>query len=513
MFVKRSRHWPQPLQLLILTSSSLLMACVAPAKSPLIPATNPALIGPVVPITNQQWFATSKYGVIIHYLPRAGTDPILAAPDGTWNTTIKNVDVNRFASDIQKTGAAYVMFSLGQNSGFYVAPSAVYSSKTGTQPGQYVTERDLIADLSAALNKLGIKLFVYASVLGPTEAPKSILERFPVPSDQAEATTRETLNAMFEELSKRWGSSVAGWWLDGCYPGVAGYGNPSDGEANIDALLRAVKAGNSDALASCNPSVERFEALSQGQDYMAGEENVFHRYPSPNQVLQFKGKNQTWHVASFLGSNWGALSAAQYRPEQLASYIQNVSDRAGVVTVDLAIRADGSIFPAHLETMAQVKSYVRDHQAMPSNANLALYKTARLISNTTGLELPFNGNVYSRFAAYAVDGRKAVNDPIAQGSLEYAWSLELDLDVLTQYSRAVVTFPAETFATNFDLMASDDRQNWKTIKHMEVTTGGIYTLEFAATRSRYVRLRANTPDGPNQPGTQMGIAEFELFAN
>jgi hypothetical protein len=475
-----------------------------------VTACNPVSVITSPPVNNQAWFATSKYGLMMHYLPRNITEPIPADPNGMWNTTVKNFDVKRFVSDVQKTGAAYVVFSVGQNSGFFASPNAFYEKKVGLTPGQYTSERDLIADLSVALKAVNVRLMVYAAVIGPTQAPVEIRARFPSGDDQAGAETRASLNAMFEEWSKRWGASVAGWWLDGCYPGVAGYGNSTDGEQNVDALLKAVRAGNSDALATCNPSVQRFEALSKEQDYMAGEENVFHRYPKA-EALQFKGRNQIWHVMSYLGTAWGNGTAVNYRAQQLASYIQHVNDRRGVVTVDLGIHADGSLFAPQLETMSRVKALIRDQQPFSKNPNLALYKTVRMISNTSGLELPFNGAVFAHFASYATDGLRDSRN--AQAAFEYPWSLMIDLDVSTAFSRAEVTFPRDTFATDFDLEVSDDQQVWKTVKHMDISAGGTYSLQFPEAKARYVRLKANQPDGPNQSGAQMAISELELYTN
>ncbi len=451
---------------------------------------------------------------MVHYVP--GINGIKSGKDGTWNTTVKNFDTNRFVADVQQTGAAYVVFSVGQNSDYYVAPSAAYTKKTGTLPGQYVSERDLIADLSVALKAAGIKLLVYATAQGPLSAPSEIMTRFPVPNDQATPAERATLNAMYEEWSKRWGTNVAGWWLDGCYPWVGGYYNPTDGEQNIDALLRAVRTGNPGALATCNPSAELFKSVSQEQDYMAGEENEFERFPGA-QPEQFKGKGLIWHMTSYLGRQWGDGELTR-SPDQLASYIRLVSDRAGVVTVDLGIRADGSLFPAQLQAMSRVRSLIRDAQTAPANPNLALYKNAFLTSNVTGLDLPVSGGSradggkrYQHSALFAIDGQRDYYD--AQAAQEWPWSLVVDLGSTATFSKAIVTFQKNLYATDANLEISDDRQRWQSVKHLKPTVGGTYTLDFPRVAARYVRLQANKPDGPNQPGGQMAVAELELYAD
>lgn len=461
--------------------------------------------------SNKAWFAASKYGLMIHYVPRGGTDPIVAGADGTWKRTVNGFDVARFVSDVQKTGAAYVMFSIGQNAGYYVSPNSVFTQKTGTQVGQYVSERDLIDALSGPLKAAGIKLFVYATADGPTAAPQAIRATFPVPNDQASPEARATLNAMHEQWSTTWGDKVSGWWIDGCYPGLAGYANTVDGEANVDALLRAARKGNPAALVTCNPSVQMFNGVSSEQDFMAGEENTIHRYPTPGLVTQFKGKDQVWHVMTYLGADWGQGPEARFGGDQLAAYIKHVSDRAGVVTMDVGVRADGTLFAPQVAALAQVKAVVRDGQVLARSANLARYKPVRLLSNTTDRDLPFNGAVYAHFGMYAVDGVR--NDLSAQGSVEWAWSLSVDLLAPTTIGRVVVTFDAVNFATNFTIEVSDDERTWRAVANKAATAAGTHTLSFPLLSARYVRIKANTPNGERQLGGQMAVSEFEVFAN
>ncbi len=467
------------------------------------------------PVNNEAWFKDAGYGLFFHYLPRGGSYPIAAAPDGTWNQTIAEFDTARFAADVKATGAAYVMFTVGQNTGYYAAPNDYFTTKTGTVAGQYVSERDLIADLAEALAAQGIKLFVYMTADGPTAAPDFIRAGLGVRDAQAGPKVRASVNAMISEWSQRWGKRVVGWWLDGCYPGVAGYGNLENGEQNVDALLRATLAGNPDALTTCNPSSQNFIALSLQQNYMAGEEDFFHRYPAGTPKT-FKGKKMIWHVLSYLGDWWGEPQV-RYPAGQLASYIQQVKRKGGVVTVDMGVQADGALFPWQLETLKHVKRVVRDGKTMVTS-NLALYKVARLMSHSRNVELPTNGgDNLLHYASYAIDGVSynpfgdELNRRFALAGDEWAWSLLLDLDIPTAFSKAVVTFPPTHFPTDVDLEVSDDAASWRVVAHAEPTAGGSYTLQFPSVTARYVRLKANKPDGENQTGVQMGVSELELY--
>jgi hypothetical protein len=498
---------------------SLLITACWPGTQPNLPAQQSAPLQLLAsePISNEAWFKGAAYGVFFHYLPREGSYPILAAPDGTWNQTIAEFDTVRFAADVKATGAAYVIFTVGQNTGYYVSPNDYFTTKTGTFAGQYVSERDLIADLADALAAQGIKLFVYMTADGPIAAPDAIKAGLGVIDTNAGPAARESVKGMISEWSQRWGKRVAGWWLDGCYPGVAGYGNPEDGEQNIDALLQATLVGNPDALTTCNPSSQNFKPVSLQQNYIAGEEDFFHRYPTALPET-FKGKELTWHVLSYLGGWWGDGLQVRYPPEQLARYVQHVADRGGVVTIDMGVQANGALFPWQLETLKHVKRVVRDGETMQTS-NLALYKVARLMSHTRNVELPTNGgDNLLHYASYATDGVSynpfgdELHRRFALAGDEWAWSLLLDLDTATAFSKAVVTFPPEYFPTNVDLEVSDDAASWRVVAHAEPTIGGTsYTLQFPSVTARYVRLKANKPDAENQTGVQMGVSELELY--
>jgi hypothetical protein len=99
---------------------------------------------------NTDWFSQSKYGVFIHFLP-SGQD---------FQKYVDSFDVDGFARDCQDAGAAYVIFTLGQD-GHYCSPNATYDRFAGYTSGQKCSTRDLPMDMHVALAKKGIKLMLY----------------------------------------------------------------------------------------------------------------------------------------------------------------------------------------------------------------------------------------------------------------------------------------------------------------------------------------------------------------
>jgi Domain of unknown function (DUF4114)/Alpha-L-fucosidase len=294
-------------------------------------------------------FTASGYGLNIGYLPCL---TIPAAPDGTWNDTINSFDVAAFVADVAETGAAYVIFSVGQTSGYYAAPNQTYLAITGTKPGQYVPQRDLVQEIAQGLKKIGVATLVYVAAEGPTAAPAQIINSFPLRSDRADDPDfRSRFNQVIQEWSQRWGSDIAGWWIDGAW--VNGYTNEVDGRTNLNALIAAAKSGNSQALVAVNPGSGNYISLTDQQDFLAGENTVFDRLPDAT------SKGPAWHSISYLGATWSEPSADRYTNQQLINYVRNVNRGKGVVTMDVAVNAQGRLSVAQLAQLAAVKTAIR----------------------------------------------------------------------------------------------------------------------------------------------------------
>ena len=90
---------------------------------------------------------SARYGVGFHYLQNWMAETKDGGP-AEWNATVDSFDVNRFASDVASTGAKWVLFTVGQNSGYYCAPCSVMNSYSGYAPGERCSFRDLPMDMA-----------------------------------------------------------------------------------------------------------------------------------------------------------------------------------------------------------------------------------------------------------------------------------------------------------------------------------------------------------------------------
>src|SRR4026209_1948236 len=133
-----------------------------------------------------------------------------------WNLLVDNINVDTLADQVRSVGAGLMIFTIGQNSGYYVSPNATYDYIVRRDTSR-CSKRDLVADLGVALHKLGMQFIVYL----PSGAPngdavaKSALEW--KNGANRNAAFQKKWEAIISEWSQRWKDKVDGWWFDGCY--------------------------------------------------------------------------------------------------------------------------------------------------------------------------------------------------------------------------------------------------------------------------------------------------------
>jgi len=260
-----------------------------------------------------------------------------------YNQAIEAFDVNGLADQLVSAGVGYFVLTLGQNSGFYCAPSATYDRLTGIVPSK-CARRDLVLDLSAALRAKQIRLMVYLPAGAPDrdkeamkalgwEAGKYPLWTYengkPKGQDDRLVSFQEKWESVIAEWSNRWGNKVSGWWFDGCYYPDAMYRHPAP--PNFASFATAARTGNPRSIVAFNPGVlNPIITLTPEEDYTAGEIN------EPNKVVcpgRWVGTAQ-FHMLSYLGPNW-CQSPPRFKLDQVVGFTRTITDRQGVVTWDV----------------------------------------------------------------------------------------------------------------------------------------------------------------------------------
>ena len=315
------------------------------------------------------WLHQARWGVMTHYLgapPSSAGGAELTAE--MWNRQVDAFDVDGLVDQLASTGARYLLFTIGQNSGHYCSPNATYDKIVGTSPSK-CSRRDLVADLAKALKAKDIALMVYLPSGAPAADPvaRKILRwrwgrtgGWQLPGEPVGGRLVEfqrNWEAVIREWSLRWGKDIAGWWIDGCYFADEMY--RFDDEPNFASFTRALKAGNPEAIVAFNPGVRvPVVAHTRYDDYAAGEvdlPNLAKAVEScPGRWLECEGDKVQFHILSFLGTNW-CRGERPARPNgEIVAYTKSVADKGGAITYDVPIPTTGLIPQPFVEQLRAV---------------------------------------------------------------------------------------------------------------------------------------------------------------
>jgi alpha-L-fucosidase len=299
------------------------------------------------------WMKEARWGVMTHYLAdwiarQDGRSQPLTVEE--WNELIDHFDVEGLADQLKAVGAGYHVLTIGQNSGFYLAPNATYDRLVGIQPSK-CARRDLVADLSGALHKRGIRLIVYL----PAGAPAGDRAAVEALGWKNGANRNAEFQARWERVirdwSERWGKRVDGWWFDGCYWPNTMYRTSEP--PNFASFAAAARAGNPESVVAFNPGVvDRILSVTPFEDYTAGEINDLERLMI-RRASGGKVDGAQVHVLSYLGATWGQ-GAPRFNEDQVVAWSRKVNGAGGVVTWDVPIQKNGLLAGPFVEHLSAV---------------------------------------------------------------------------------------------------------------------------------------------------------------
>ena len=461
------------------------------------------------------WMREAVYGVCVHYLAD-GEVSVMRADDihadgvaRNWNACVDAFDVERFADEMKRAGAGYVMFTILQGSRFVAAPNAVYDEWFGFRPGEACSRRDLPMELADALARRGIPLMLYFTGDGPIRDSGCVVRsgfQMPIPMEWVEKWAK-----VLECFAVRYGRKVKGWWIDGCYVRNGNYGYTPE---KLRLYERAIRKGNPDALVSFNRAEdiakEVVDPYVPFQDFTAGEKYDFGCLPPSGGVVD----GQQWHILTHLGTWWGR-PGVRYSTATIAEYLHLVSRAGGVVTLDVMCYWDGGLERSQIDTLAGVRPALARLKGgkEPSSAlgNLAFLRPVRCLSLGGDLlpvhiEMRRHGGGRDMSLA-ATDGDSAT---FVRGCREWPWQLEVDLGSQREFRRVHARYCRGNYATRVRLSVSQNGREWQTVTEIDNDNPAETVFEFPSVRARYLRFAAIKPDGEGQPGVQMAITEIDV---
>ena len=294
-------------------------------------------------------------GVFNHYLDRFQNNPAKEQSFGIekpWNEHVKDFDVERLAYNLNEIGASYYFITLMQGTPHMIAPNETFDKIAGTKKGEACSERDLPTEIFYALEKYGIELGLYYTGDGPYIDPV-IGRKFGFYEPREEMSVNYDFvsrwASVLKEYSERYAGMVKAWWIDGCYDEFFGYT-----QELMELLYNAAKAGNKNALVTCNNGVkDTLYRYYKDEDFTSGEENDFKIIPKS----KYTGKSVS-HMLIPLGkgiendeySAWGEIGCKRDR-EYMKKYVNEIRRVGAALTVDIAVFRDGSFAKDQMETL------------------------------------------------------------------------------------------------------------------------------------------------------------------
>ncbi len=207
------------------------------------------------------WLARGTYGVMVHYLlaPQGQTPE---AKTKELNRIIDSFDLDFFLNQIRESQADWLIFTIGQNTGYYNSPNAFLDRQL---PGR-TPRRDLVRQIAQGIVAMGKKFIAYLPAETWSQSPE-VKEAFAWnPDDQTEFLNRYL--QFLTDFSRDLGSLCHGWWFDGCYDDI------HKGKWDWSRWISAAQTGNPHAIVAFNDGafcVGREKPVTPLQHYHAGE--------------------------------------------------------------------------------------------------------------------------------------------------------------------------------------------------------------------------------------------------
>jgi hypothetical protein len=303
------------------------------------------------------WMSQGSFGLMVHYLitPTGDSD---AARTAEFDRIVDGFDLEGFIAQFHATGADWLIFTLGQNTGYYCSPSAFLD---GVLPG-HTSRRDLALEVARRIKALRKRFIAYlpAEVCAQSDA---IHDAFAWnPADQSEFQRR--YQVFLRDYSGKLGSLCDGWWFDGCYEWDCFHNSLYDWPA----WIAAARAGNAASLVAFNDGsfcINKVKPVTLLEDYHAGEVHLLvdgkiklgHDDDSPLYLPDSRFvEGVQWHALVPVDSNFEGGEPRHYGDEELFGFVKRCKSVGGAVTLNLPISDSGAIPEASIQQMVRLRA-------------------------------------------------------------------------------------------------------------------------------------------------------------
>lgn len=305
------------------------------------------------------WMAQGTYGVMTHYLitPKGNTPEERTAD---LNRTVDRFDLDYYIRQFRETGADWLIFTLGQCTGYLCSPNPYLDAKA---PGR-TSRRDIVLEIAQRLKGLNKRLILY--IPSQEAADPALKEIF----DYASEGHADRYFEFLRHYSIKFGTLHHGWWFDSCGPHPDDYWNK---------YLAAVRAGNPDAAVAfsgaefcCGGPINPVCKLA---DYHAGEIHLLEDgrirrdflppggdiVVLPPGVLRKRGQEARYYLPDaplIDGMQWHGLlpidltfnpaipnQFCHYTDKELFQFVRRIKSVGGAITINVPIDIENGHIP------------------------------------------------------------------------------------------------------------------------------------------------------------------------
>jgi hypothetical protein len=311
---------------------------------------------------DSSWMVQGKYGLFVHFSANMYGWTRNEARFEWFQESVKLFDVQHFADQVQRTGAAWVIFTAVHQGFYWPGPSKAVDA---IMPGR-TTERDLLGEIIDELDRRGIATMFYLHSGYNGVRPAEWRAALGAEYGAADVSRfNDNMVAILRECSLRYGKKLKGFgYIDGCLM----HDYPLD--PHWESWARAIKAGNPDAVigfsSNQGPSVSPFSDLSTRDGGGTLDE--------ANPDLIGPGKQygevnpawwcymDTWYPKKPMNGKW---TGGPRQPVQAyVDYFKQMAAKGVPVTINMAMTAD--VTPDHpifnpdcMAVMEEVRKAIR----------------------------------------------------------------------------------------------------------------------------------------------------------
>ncbi|BCU77202.1 alpha-L-fucosidase [Luteolibacter sp. LG18] len=257
--------------------------------------------------------------------------------------TLENFDAKRWAADIKKMGAKYVIITTKHHDGFCLWDSKLTDYDIGSSP----TKHAVLKELADAVRAEGMDMYFYYSIID-WHNPDYRAADPKTPEDQAAyARYLEFMKGQLKELLTDFGD-IKGLWFDGRWD--ASYKNHPDIGKSLEAWLRELKPGI--------VLGDRVRAYDSFADYNSGYER---KLPKTQPLLD-------WEACMTIPENsWGYhktwSGAGRKTPKTLVEMLVRSAAMSGNFVLNIGPKGDGTFAEKDVERMKPIGEWMKRNGA------------------------------------------------------------------------------------------------------------------------------------------------------